>query len=291
MDLSSVASLVDGTSVDLFGMLVRDVNGLLTLEDPYGSIQLNLENCTSSDGFLYSEGSMVVASGCISTDAKTLRILQVTSLQMPRTIGPRDPHVAFTTHPTFTGASIKVASAADVWLDQFDVLSRLDRALNHLSSPFNVVVLFGRFLRDPPPAGPRAFAAYRSAFASLAKIVKPLRHRIKLILVPSLEDTAGLHSVLPQPRPPNALYDSSLLTLTSNPCRLFVDSRQYLLIRDDLGCKLARNSLNLPATEPSLPQHQLVPFTWLLCIDGRNGAGTGTLATVCAGDTGRLVVC
>lgn len=270
--LLSCSSRVD--DVVVLGLLTQVVERKYHLEDPTGSIELDLSNVRYHSG-LFTEGSYVLAEGYY--DDKTLYI---TGLVQPPVETREASAPYFGNLNTFGGnskTSLKNSKAllkienenrdrvfvfvSDVWLDSPKVMDNLNKLLAGFEDyPPIAIVLIGEFLSCPYTY--KFHMHLKNGLNSLADMIcqfKNLREKCKFIFVPGKTDPAAAN-VLPRPPLPNYLTDTIQNKLgnnaifTTNPCRIQYCTQEIVVFRQDLVMKLCRNTLHFPDSG-DIPDH------------------------------------
>lgn len=281
--LLSCSSRVD--DVVVLGLLTQVVEGKYHLEDPTGSIELDVSNVRYHSG-LFTEGSYVLAEGYY--DDKTL---YVTGLVQPPVETREASAPYFGNLNTFGGkskTSLKNSKAllkienenrdgvfvfvSDVWLDSPKVMDSLKKLFAGFEDyPPIAIVLLGEFLSCPYTY--KFHMHLKNGLNSLADMIcqyKKLREKCKFIFVPGKTDPAAAN-VLPRPPLPNYLTDTIQNKLgdnaifTTNPCRIQYCTQEIVVFRQDLVMKLCRNTLHFPDSG-DIPDHLTKTLLGQCCL-------------------------
>lgn len=163
---------------------------------------------------------------------------------------------------------------SDVFLEDMRVMSHLELlfrkySTGQLERPA-VIIMCGRFLNTPPPAGPKAVDEYRTRFAVLAKMIQKyaaLVKHTKFVFCPSPMDSFSATQCMPlRPLPADvlAVFASHAIAAEfgSNPCRYFgwlliarrmtFFTHETLVLRENVTTKLLPQSLLQPSQDSHL---------------------------------------
>ncbi|OQR75128.1 DNA polymerase epsilon subunit 2-like [Tropilaelaps mercedesae] len=268
--LCSCESLIGMTNkankfVVVLGMLTQLKEGKLFLEDPTGSVQLNLSKTTFSQA-LTTEGSMVLAEGIY--DDKVFNV---------QAIGFAPPELAkvsreyFGSVNYFGGDAIKCMKTdstlkelehqlddcmlvilSDVWLDDVKTMERLKILFTGYNQcPPTAFILMGNFLRNS--LGFQDVGTLKDCFKQLADLVvqfPDIIHQSRFVVVPGNKDPLTT-KVIPRPPLPKVVteYFSSKVpqsAFTSNPARIQLYTQEIVLFREDTISKMCRNCVYVP---------------------------------------------
>lgn len=137
---------------------------------------------------------------------------------------------------TLRGLQARLPSAhfvlmSDVFLEDARVMSHLELLFRKCSTGQlevpAVIIMCGRFLATPPPAGPKAIDEYRGRFAALARMVQrhaALVRHTKFVFCPSSADSFSATQCMPLralPADVVSVFASHGIAAEfgSNPCR------------------------------------------------------------------------
>lgn len=274
-ELRNVEQLLGTISerVVVLGMLTQFEQGKYFLEDPTGSVAVDVSKATFTEG-LFTESSFVLAEGLyedsvfrieaiglppVEPASETLKYLGSTSVfsKLPEKVRTR---LEIEDLPP----DAMMVFLSDVWLDSAKVLDKL-RVLfaGYSQAPPTCFVLAGNFLSRP--MGTRKDAALLAeCFKKLANLVlefPQLLDHSQFVLLPGPMDP-GLSNILPRPGLPRTLVEEftkkvSRCHLASNPCRLLLGGREVVLFREDGVARACRNALHLPWQKGGLDVPQL----------------------------------
>ena len=256
----------------VLGMLTQLKEGKYYLEDPTGSVELDILKANFHTG-LYTENCFVLAEGSYDDG-----IFHVTALGFP----PAEPskvtrnyfgNINFFGGPSAT--SVKFSSKleamerenqeamfvvlSDVWLDQPKVMDKL-RALfsGYSTMPPALFVFCGNFTSEP--YGPKHYKTLKESFQSLASLISEfpsLLENSRFVFVPGPQDP-GPGNILPRPPLPSVLIKIvsekiPMSIFASNPCRIQYCTQEIVVFREDLISKMCRNSIHLPEDLKDIP--------------------------------------
>ncbi|XP_075387203.1 DNA polymerase epsilon subunit 2 isoform X2 [Tenrec ecaudatus] len=246
--LKTIETLLGSTTkigdVIVLGMVTQLKEGKFFLEDPTGTVQLDLSKAQFHNG-LYTEACFVLAEGWFED-----QVFHVNAFGFPPT-EPSSTTRAYYGNINFFGGpsttSVKTSAKlkqledenkdamfvfiSDVWLDQVEVLEKLH-------------TMFSESLK------------------TLADIIceYPTIHQSsRFVFVPGPEDP-GFGSILP--RPPLAESITSefkekvpFSVFTTNPCRIQYCTQEIIVFREDLVNKMCRNCVRFPSNNLDIPNH------------------------------------
>ncbi|XP_022186032.1 DNA polymerase epsilon subunit 2 [Nilaparvata lugens] len=259
--------------VVILGMLTTMKDGRYQLEDPTGSIPINLTGVKYHTGF-FTDNCFVLAEGNYKDE-----IFHVDSIGFPPTETAEMSRAVFGGGNIFGGLpetslhnyeSLKALESSnpdsmiiflsEVWLDRKEVMERLNRLFEgYADVPPAVIVLMGNFLSTD--MGPKHSLILKSHFKELANMIgnyESLVKSTKFVFVPGPTDSF-LGNILPRPpisktvteyflkKVPNSIF-------TTSPCRLRYCTQEIVLMREDIIIRLCRNSLHAPDIS-DIPQH------------------------------------
>uniref|UniRef100_H2MC41 DNA polymerase epsilon subunit n=1 Tax=Oryzias latipes TaxID=8090 RepID=H2MC41_ORYLA len=267
--LKTIEALLGSTSklgeVIVLGMITQLKEGKFYLEDPSGTVQLDLSKFHNG---LYTESCFVLAEGWYEDS-----VLHVNGFGFPPT-EPSSATRSYYGNINFFGGpsstSVKASSklkqleeenedamfviVSDVWLDSVEVMEKLNIMFSgYAAMPPTCFILCGNF-----SSAPYGKTQNRSLKGDLnADSSKPCSSRF--VFVPGPEDP-GPANILP--RPPlvqNITEEFServpFSVFTTNPCRIQYCSQEILVIREDLVNKMCRNCIRLPNSNLDIPNH------------------------------------
>lgn len=270
--LLSSSSRID--QVIVLGLLVQLTEGKFYLEDPTGSILLDMSETRYHSG-LICEYTYVLAEGYY--DDKVFHVMGLV-LPPPETRATSLPY--FGNLNTFGGHSktlLKNSKAlheielknemgmiiflSDVWIDNLKVMNNLRTLfLGYNDFPPIAIVFMGEFLSCP--YGQEHSTQLCTALTSLGEMIHQysnLRDNCKFIFVPGRSDPCAAN-VLPRPPLPSSVTQnirdklSDSVIFPSNPCRLQYCTQEIIIFRQDLMMKMCRNTVHFPETG-DIPDH------------------------------------
>ncbi|XP_061705388.1 DNA polymerase epsilon subunit 2 [Cydia pomonella] len=270
--LLSSSSRVD--EVIVLGLLTQLTEGKFYLEDPTGSVELDMKETRYHSG-LFTESSFVLAEGFFED-----KVFHVMGLVLPPSESRATSLNYFGNLNTFGGKSknllknsqnlLKVEQEnedgmiiflSDVWFDNLKVMAKLKTLFTGYNEfPPIAIVFMGEFLSCP--YGYEHSTQLKAALINLADMLYPftkLREVCKFIFVPGRGDPAA-PNILPRPPIPNSVTKEirdklgDTVIFTSNPCRIQYCTQEIILIRQDLVTKMCRNSIHFPETG-DIPDH------------------------------------
>ncbi|XP_005178362.1 DNA polymerase epsilon subunit 2 [Musca domestica] len=255
----------------VLGLLTQLKEGKFFIEDPTGSVELDLSGAKFHAGF-FCEGCFVLAEGSYAG-----QVLKVDGLGFP----PAEPAVSsrafFGTQNSWGGESSKllkystrlqelersnteatIVFLSDVRLDMPVVMEKLRMLfVGYDSCPPVAIVLMGPFAASERQH--HALKNHLNALGALANGCEQLKKQTELILIPSSEDPAA-PNIFPRSAIPKTLAAGLLKVwprtrLATNPCRLQYCTQQIVVCRLDLMAKFCRNTLHFPPDTSKIEQH------------------------------------
>ncbi|KAJ2456067.1 DNA-directed DNA polymerase epsilon, subunit B [Coemansia sp. RSA 2336] len=275
--LSTIDSLQgrDGEHFMLFGMLSQLEEGRLSLEDRAGSIELDLGEISSTSSGLFTEGCLVLVSGCVEDG-----MFKVEKISQPPP-EPREKTKAAFPNVNLFGGSIGLRTAAqlrelelaadggiivlsDVWLDQqetMDALYRLFEGFSHAAPPI-AFVLIGDFSSRPFVPGAGETAQYRDNMTALGQLIArfpQIARTSQFVLVPGNNDPWG-QGALPKPSIAETFTKKlqarvSNVVFATNPCRIRYCTHEIVVFREDLLKRIRRNCVLPPPEGSEIVKH------------------------------------
>ncbi|KAK1160687.1 DNA polymerase epsilon subunit 2-like [Acipenser oxyrinchus oxyrinchus] len=282
--LKTVEALLGSTTklgeVIVLGMITQLKEGKFYLEDPTGTIQLNLSKAISFPFYqfhsgLYTEACFVLAEGWYE-DA----VFHVNAFGFPPT-EPSSKTRAYYGDVNFFGgpspASVKSSAklkqleeqnedamfvfVSDVWLDSVEVLEKIHTMFSGYSAmPPTCFIFCGNF--SSAPYGRNQIQALKDSLKALADVIceYPNIHKSsRFVFVPGPEDP-GPSTILP--RPPLAEHITEefrqkvpFSVFTTNPCRIQYCTQEMVVFREDLVNKMCRNCVRFPSSSLDIPNH------------------------------------
>ncbi|XP_029454237.1 DNA polymerase epsilon subunit 2 isoform X2 [Rhinatrema bivittatum] len=256
--LKTVDTLLGNTSkvgdVIVLGMITQLKEGKFFLEDPTGTVQLDLSKAQFHSG-LYTETCFVLAEGWYED-----RIFHVNAFGFP----PTEPssttrayygNINFFGGPSSTSvkASVKLKQleeenedamfvfVSDLWLDQVDVLEKLHTMFAGYSAvPPTCFIFCGNF--SSAPYGKNHIKSLKESLKSLADIICEY---------PNIHERPPLAETITdefRQRVPFSMF-------TTNPCRIQYCTQEVVVFREDLVNKMCRNCVRFPSSNLDIPNH------------------------------------
>lgn len=262
------------TKVLVLGMLVQIVEGKYHLEDPSGTVELDISNTQFQNG-LFTENSLVLAEGMY--DDGVFRASAI-GLPPPETASRSRAHHGNTNFfggplTTCAKASAKLQAMekqhfhemfvflADVFLDDERVMSKLKMLFTgYCSSPPMAFVFMGNF--SCAPFGSTRNEKMARGFDALADLIAafpPLLEKSQFLFVPGSADPSP-GNILPQPPLPSSITQGlsekvPCAVFCTNPCRIQFCTQEIVVFREDLLNKLCRNYVKFPNASVDMSQH------------------------------------
>lgn len=267
-ELRKIESLLSATSANeivVLGLLAQLTENQFFLEDPTGSVPIDLSNVQYHSGF-FCEGSFVLIEGNYGDG-----ILKAVNMGFPPVEPASSSRAYFGSLNTWGGRSTTLLKnstrlleiertnteatiifLADCWLDDSIVLEKLQTLfVGYNESPPVAIVMMGPFLKNA--SNPYQLKTKLQIFGEMISNNCPaLKKDTDIILVPALEDPAA-PVILPRSPLPNKLCADlkrlvPRIILATNPCRLQYCTQQIVVCRADLVTKLCRNTIHFPQT-------------------------------------------
>ncbi|XP_062159614.1 DNA polymerase epsilon subunit B [Alnus glutinosa] len=286
-EISPIQSLVGQTGRRwVMGVISQLEDGHFYLEDLTASVEINLSNAKITTGF-FLENTIVVAEGEMLLEG----IFQVITCGFPP-LEDRDKSSKSLAGHDFFGSGILTKEEtlrlaelekravndmfvilSDIWLDNEEVMEKLEIVLNGFESEEVVPSLFvfmGNFCSHPCNLSFHSFSSLRSQFAKLGQLIAAhprLKEHSRFLFIPGPDD-AGPSTVLPrcslpkylteelQKHIPNAIF-------SSNPCRIKFYTQEIVFFRQDLLYRMRRSCLMPPSSEETTDpfQHLVATIT------------------------------
>lgn len=270
--LLSTSSRVE--NVVVLGLLTQLIEGKYFLEDPTGSLPLDLTEARYHSG-LFTECSYVLVEGYYED-----KMFHVLGLVLPPSEDRNASMPYFGNINTFGGPSktlLKKSSnlqklessntdgmfifLSEVWLDDIKVMEKLKILMQGYEEyPPIAIIFMGEFLSCP--YGSEHSTQLKVALSNLADTIlqfPKLREVCKFIFVPGRGDPNAAN-ILPRMAIPDSITIDirnklgSCVIFTSNPCRIQYCTQEFILIRQDLVTKMCRNSIQFPE-KGDIPDH------------------------------------
>ncbi|NP_035263.1 DNA polymerase epsilon subunit 2 [Mus musculus] len=276
--LKTIETLLGSTSkvgdVIVLGMITQLKEGKFFLEDPTGTVQLDLSKAQFHSG-LYTEACFVLAEGWFED-----QVFHANAFGFPPT-EPSSTTRAYYGNINFFGgpsnASVKTYTklrqledenkdamfviVSDVWLDQVQVLEKFHVMFSGYSpAPPTCFILCGNF--SSAPYGKNQVQALKDSLKSLADIIceyPSIHQSSRFVFVPGPEDP-GFGSILPRPPLAESITQEfrqrvPFSVFTTNPCRIQYCTQEIIIFREDLVNKMCRNCVRFPSSSLDIPTH------------------------------------
>uniref|UniRef100_A0A4W6EPI5 DNA polymerase epsilon subunit n=1 Tax=Lates calcarifer TaxID=8187 RepID=A0A4W6EPI5_LATCA len=276
--LKTIEALLGSTAklgeVIVLGMITQLKEGKFYLEDPSGTVQLDMSKFHNG---LYTESCFVLAEGWYEDS-----VFHVNGFGFP----PTEPSLAtrayygnlnFFGGPSTTSvkASAKLKQleeenedamfviVSDVWLDSVEVMEKLNIMFSgYAAMPPTCFILCGNF--SSAPYGKTQIKSLKESLKALADAIcayPSIHSSSRFVFVPGPEDP-GPGTILP--RPPLADHITEefrqrvpFSVFTTNPCRIQYCSQEIVIIREDLVNKMCQE---LCFVKTILSQGHLTPL-------------------------------
>ncbi|KAM4014324.1 DNA polymerase epsilon subunit 2-like [Anomaloglossus baeobatrachus] len=260
--------------VIVLGMITQLKEGKYFLEDPTGTVQLELSKAQFHSG-LYTESCFVLAEGWYED-----KVFHVNAFGFPPT-EPSSTTRAYYGNTNFFGgpsatsvkSSVKLKQLeeenedamfvflSDLWLDQVDVIEKLHIMFSgYATAPPTCFIFCGNF--SSAPYGKNQNQSLKESLKNLADVIceYPSIHKSsRFVFVPGPEDP-GPGFILP--RPPIAEHITAdfrqrvpFSIFTTNPCRIQYCTQEIVVLREDLVNKMCRNCVRFPSSSLDIPNH------------------------------------
>nr|XP_045252300.1 DNA polymerase epsilon subunit 2 isoform X3 [Macaca fascicularis] len=276
--LKTIETLLGSTTkigdVIVLGMITQLKEGKFFLEDPTGTVQLDLSKAQFHSG-LYTEACFVLAEGWFED-----QVFHVNAFGFPPT-EPSSTTRAYYGNINFFGGpsntSVKTSAKlkqleeenkdamfvflSDVWLDQVEVLEKLRIMFAGYSpAPPTCFILCGNF--SSAPYGKNQVQALKDSLKTLADIIceyPDIHQSSRFVFVPGPEDP-GFGSILPRPPLAESITNEfrqrvPFSVFTTNPCRIQYCTQEIIVFREDLVNKMCRNCVRFPSSNLAIPNH------------------------------------
>ncbi|PQM33043.1 DNA polymerase epsilon subunit B isoform X2 [Prunus yedoensis var. nudiflora] len=275
-EISPIQSLIGQTGRRwVMGLISQLEDGHFYLEDLSASheIIIFLDNIYKITAGFFVENTIVVAEGEMLLEG----VFQVFNCGFPPLEG-RDKSLQFLAgHDSFGSGTLteqemlrlaklereavngNVVILSDIWLDNEEVMGKLERVLDAFENEDFVPCLFvlmGNFCSHPCNLGFHSFSNLRSQFGKLGQMIAAhprLKEGSCFLFIPGPDD-AGPSTVLPRPSLPKYLREELQnhipnAIFSSNPCRMKFCGQEVVFFRQDLLYRMRRSCLMPPSTE------------------------------------------
>ncbi|XP_020781748.2 DNA polymerase epsilon subunit 2 [Boleophthalmus pectinirostris] len=276
--LKTIEALLGSTAklgeVIVLGMITQLKEGKFYLEDPSGTVQLDMSKAQFHNG-LYTESCFVLAEGWYEDG-----VFHVNGVGFPPT-EPASATRAYYGDLNFFGGpsnlSVKASAklkqleeenedamfvlVSDVWLDSVEVMDKLNLMFSgYAAMPPTCFIFCGNF--SSAPYGKTQIKSLKDSLKALADAIcsyPSIHSGSRFVFVPGPEDP-GPASILP--RPPLADHITEefqqrvpFSVFTTNPCRIQYCSQEIVIMREDMVNKMCRNCVRLPNNNLDIPNH------------------------------------
>ncbi|XP_036398745.1 DNA polymerase epsilon subunit 2 [Megalops cyprinoides] len=276
--LKTVEALLGSTAkvgeVIVLGMITQLKEGKFYLEDPSGTVQLNISKAQFHSG-LYTESCFVLAEGWYEDSVFHINAFGFPPTEPSTTTRAYYGDINFFGGPSSTSvkASAKLRQleeenedamfvfVSDLWLDSVEVLEKIHTMFSGYSAmPPTCFIFCGNF--SSAPYGKNQIKSLKESLKVLADLIceyPSIHSSSRFVFVPGPEDP-GPCTILP--RPPLADYITEefrqkvpFSVFTTNPCRIQYCTQEIVVIREDLVNKMCRNCVRLPSSNLDIPNH------------------------------------
>ncbi|KAL2099287.1 hypothetical protein ACEWY4_005767 [Coilia grayii] len=276
--LKTVEALLGSTSklgeVIVLGMITQLKEGKYYLEDPSGTVQLNISKAQFHSG-LYTESCFVLAEGWYEDSVFHVNAFGFPPTEPSATTRAYYGNINFFGGPSTTSvkASAKLKQleeenedamfviVSDLWLDNVEVLEKIHTMFTGYSAmPPTCFIFCGNF--SSAPYGKNQIKSLKESLKALADVIceyPSIHNNSRFVFVPGPEDP-GPSAILP--RPPLAEHITEefrqrvpFSVFTTNPCRIQYCSQEIVVMREDLVNKMCRNCVRMPSGNLDIPNH------------------------------------
>ncbi|CAH8357691.1 unnamed protein product [Eruca vesicaria subsp. sativa] len=265
----------------VMGVISQLEDGHFYLEDLSASVEIDMSKAKITTGF-FTENTIILAEGEMQNG-----IFQVTTCGFPpledrdKTLNTHSGYDFFGNGMVTTEEKNRLAELekqavddtfvilSDIWLDDEEVLGKLEKVLDGFESVEPVPSLFvfmGNFCSRPCNLSFDSYSTLRKQFGKLGRMIgnySRLKESSRFLFIPGPDD-AGPSTVLPRCGLPNYLTEELRDVIpnaifSSNPCRVKFYNQEIVFFRKDLLYQMRRSCLITPsAEETDDPFHHLV---------------------------------
>jgi len=268
-----LSSAVTGDKLVVLAMLAQIKEGRWYLEDPSGTVEVNVTSATFHTG-LFVETSFVLAEGIYDGEFFVLSAVgfppsetsvdtrsyfgSINFFGSPQGRGKMSDKMALL-EQKHSNATIVLLS--DVFLDDPQVMEHLNILFTGYSeAPPTAFVFMGNF--SAAPYGVEKNETFKQCFNSLADMIvlfSEILEESQFVFVPGPLDP-GLSNILPRPPIPNCLTEYFCAkvpnaTFASNPCRLQFCTQEIVVFREDIINRLSRTCICVPNVNTLMADH------------------------------------
>ncbi|VVB16873.1 unnamed protein product [Arabis nemorensis] len=282
--ISSIQSLiVDIGRKWVMGVISQLEDGHFYLEDDSASVEIDLSKYKITTGF-FTENTIILAEGKMQNG-----IFQVITCGFPpledrdKTLKTHSGYDFFgggtlTKEETIRLADLEIQAVndtfvilSDIWLDDEEVLGKLEMVLDGFESVEIVPSLFvfmGNFCSRPCNLSFGPYSSLREQFGKLGRMIgnhPRLKENSRFLFIPGPDD-AGPSTVLPRCGLPNYLTEELQniipnVIFSSNPCRVKFYNQEIVFFRQDLLYRMRRSCLITPSKEETDDPFQHLVYT------------------------------
>uniref|UniRef100_A0A7N6FET6 DNA polymerase epsilon subunit n=1 Tax=Anabas testudineus TaxID=64144 RepID=A0A7N6FET6_ANATE len=263
--LKTIEALLGSTSklgeVIVLGMITQMKEGKFYLEDPSGTIQLDI---TALCHLGWYEDSVFHVNGFGFPPTEPSSATRAYYGNMNFFGGPSTTSVkasAKLKQLEEENEDAMFVIVSDVWLDSVEVMEKLNVMFSgYAAMPPTCFILCGNF--SSAPYGKTQMKSLKESLKALADLIcayPSIQSSSRFVFVPGPEDP-GPGTILP--RPPLAEHITEefrqrvpFSVFTTNPCRIQYCSQEIVIIREDLVNKMCRNCVQLPNNNLDIPNH------------------------------------
>uniref|UniRef100_A0A1J3HY24 DNA polymerase epsilon subunit n=1 Tax=Noccaea caerulescens TaxID=107243 RepID=A0A1J3HY24_NOCCA len=283
-EISSIQSLIFQMGKKwVMGVISQLEDGHFYLEDLSASVEIDLSKAKITTGF-FTENTIILAEGEMQNG-----IFQVITCGFPP-LEDRDKTLKTHSGYDFFGGgtlskeeTVKLADLerqavndtfvilSDIWLDDEEVLGKVEKVLDGFESVDIVPSLFvfmGNFCSRPCNLSFGSYSSLREQFGKLGRMIGDhprLKENSRFLFIPGPDD-AGPSTVLPRCGLPNYLTEELRNVIpnaifSSNPCRVKFYNQEIVFFRQDLLYRMRRSCLISPSTEETDDPFQHLVYT------------------------------
>ncbi|KAF8109796.1 hypothetical protein N665_0091s0025 [Sinapis alba] len=255
----------------VMGVISQLEDGHFYLEDLSASVEIDLTKAKITTGF-FTENTIILAEGEMKDG-----VFQVITCGFPpledrdKTLKTHSGYDFFGNGMLTKEDTIRLAELerqavnetfvilSDIWLDDEEVLGKLEKVLDGFASLEIVPSLFvfmGNFCSRPFNLSFGSYSNLRKQFGKLGRMIgnhPRLKESSRFLFIPGPDD-AGPSTVLPRCGLPNYLTEELRDVIpnaifSSNPCRVKFYNQEIVFFRRDLLYQMRRSCLITPSTE------------------------------------------
>uniref|UniRef100_A0A667YLG4 DNA polymerase epsilon subunit n=1 Tax=Myripristis murdjan TaxID=586833 RepID=A0A667YLG4_9TELE len=274
--LKTVEALLGSTAklgeVIVLGMITQLKEGKFYLEDPSGTVQLDMSKFHNG---LYTESCFVLAEGWYEDSVFHVNAFGFPPTEPSSTTRAYYGNINFFGGPSTTSvkASAKLKQleeenedamfviVSDVWLDSVEVMEKIHVMFSgYAAMPPTCFIFCGNF--SSAPYGKTQIKSLKESLKALADAIcayPSIHSSSRFVFIPGPEDP-GPSTILPRPPLADLITEEfrqrvPFSVFTTNPCRIQYCSHEIVIIREDLVNKMCRNCVRLPNNNLDIPNH------------------------------------